>query len=321
MHSTKTAYVHYEGGLILNNKPTFSIVKDEFNIEVFCPESEQVYILKLVKKALKSVKNKASFGNKIILFHNTHLIDPFEHLRLVNYIERGYTAHSVVEFLEKIQGYTEITLLDWNYFTEKERFSVLRSKRKNINKRVADIINATILIILTLPITIITALLIKLESKGPVFFRQKRVGLFNKEFSVIKFRSMVTDAEKNGPQWAKKNDSRVTKVGAFIRKTRIDEIPQLLNVLKGEMSLIGPRPERKVFIEKLKAEIPFYAFRHCIKPGVTGLAQVKYSYGASIEDGKWKHRYDLYYIKNQNTLLDIKIIFMTIMTVIKGLGR
>ena len=132
---------------------------------------------------------------------------------------------------------------------------------------------------------------------------------------------MRNDAEKNGAQWASQNDSRVTKVGNFIRKTRIDELPQLINVFKGEMSLVGPRPEREVFISELENTIPYYRFRHSVKPGITGLAQVKYPYGASIEDAAWKHRYDVYYIKHQSLLLDIKILLLTVKVVLFGMGR
>lgn len=132
---------------------------------------------------------------------------------------------------------------------------------------------------------------------------------------------MRNDAEKNGAQWASKNDARVTKVGNFIRKTRIDEIPQLINVLKGEMSIVGPRPEREVFIADLEKEISYYRFRHAVKPGVTGLAQVRYPYGASVEDAVWKHKYDIYYIKHHSSMLDLKILLLTVKTVIFGMGR
>ncbi|WP_323888720.1 sugar transferase, partial [Aeromonas caviae] len=172
-----------------------------------------------------------------------------------------------------------------------------------------------------IPIGLLAALAIKLESPGPIFYRQARVGQFNQEFDVIKFRSMRNDAEKNGAQWASKNDARVTRVGRFIRKTRIDELPQLINVFKGEMSLVGPRPEREVFIKELEAVIPYYRFRHAVKPGITGLAQVSYPYGASIEDAVWKHKYDIFYIKHQSLVLDIKILLLTVKTVLFGMGR
>jgi lipopolysaccharide/colanic/teichoic acid biosynthesis glycosyltransferase len=308
-----------------NNKTSFFEFEIGFNkIEVFCPEEEHERIQNLLQSVTKAKSSKLkkmfSPNKKIILYHQTHLIDYLDKLHLVNYIENGFTAYSIVDFLEEINGFTEISLLDWDYFIGKEDFSVLRNTRKVALKRIADYFHAIILMILTLPISIITAICIKLESPGPIFYLQTRVGQFNEEFKVVKFRSMRQDAESKGAQWAKKNDPRLTRIGGFIRKTRIDEIPQLINVLKGEMSLIGPRPERKVFIDMLVNEIPFYEFRHSIRPGITGLAQVKYPYGASVEDGVWKHKYDLYYIRNQTSLLDLKIILLTIKTVLGGFG-
>jgi lipopolysaccharide/colanic/teichoic acid biosynthesis glycosyltransferase len=308
-----------------NNKTSFFEFEMGFTkIEVFCPEDEHPRIKNLLYSLMraKSSKLKKMFSSnkKIILYHQTHLIDYLDKLHLINYIENGFIAYSIVDFLEEINGFTEVDLLDWDYFIGKEDFSVLRNTRKVALKRIADYFHAVVLMILTLPISIITAICIKLESAGPIFYLQTRVGQFNEEFKVIKFRSMTVDAESSGAQWAQKNDPRLTRVGGFIRKTRIDEIPQLINVLRGEMSLIGPRPERKVFIEKLVNEIPFYEFRHSILPGITGLAQVKYPYGASIKDGVWKHKYDLYYIRNQNFFLDLKIIFLTIRTVLGGFG-
>ncbi|MDO3642467.1 sugar transferase [Mucilaginibacter sp. L3T2-6] len=309
-----------------NNKTSFFEFEIGFNkVEVFCPEEEHDRIRSLLQSITKAKSSKLkkmfSSNKKIILYHHTHQINYLDKLHLVNYIENGFIAYSIVDFLEEINGFTEISLLDWDYFIGKEDFSVLRNTRKVALKRIADYFHAVILIILTLPVSIITAILIKLESAGPIFYLQTRVGQFNEEFKVIKFRSMRQDAESKGAQWAQKNDPRMTRIGEFIRKTRIDEIPQLINVLKGEMSLIGPRPERKVFIDMLVNEIPFYEFRHSVRPGITGLAQVKYPYGASVEDGVWKHKYDLYYIRNQTSFLDLKIILLTIKTVLGGFGR
>jgi len=307
------------------DKTSFFEIEMGFNkIEVFCPENQHRKIQELLYSLLQQkparVKKLFSSNKKIILYYQTHLINHLDKLHLINYIENGFTAYSLVDFLEEINGFTEVDLLDWDYFIGKDDFSVLRNTRKVALKRAADYFHAIILMILTLPISIITAICIKLESAGPIFYMQTRVGQFNEEFKVIKFRSMTVDAESKGAQWAQKADPRVTRVGKFIRKTRIDEIPQLINVLRGEMSLIGPRPERNVFIKMLTNEIPFYEFRHSILPGITGLAQVKYPYGASVEDGVWKHKYDLYYIRNQNFFLDVKIIFLTIKTVLSGLG-
>lgn len=188
-------------------------------------------------------------------------------------------------------------------------------------KRMFDIGCALLLIVLTLPIMLITALLIIFEGGFPVFYRQERVGLNGRLFNVIKFRSMGTDAEKDGkPRWATGNDSRVTRVGRFIRKTRIDELPQLISVLKGDMSLVGPRPERPFFVDQLTREIPFYAVRHSVKPGVTGWAQVRYHYGASVEDSAEKLQYDLYYVKNHTLFLDIVVLFETVGVVLTGKG-
>lgn len=174
--------------------------------------------------------------------------------------------------------------------------------------------------ILSLPLVLITALLIKLDSKGPVFYRQERVGRNGRTFTLMKFRSMRVDAEKDGPVWAQDGDDRATRIGRIIRRIRVDEIPQFWNILKGEMNFVGPRPERAHFIKQLAAEIPYYEQRHLIAPGLTGWAQIKYPYGASVEDARQKLQYDLYYIKNQSLLLDAAILFETIKTIIFSRG-
>jgi len=187
-------------------------------------------------------------------------------------------------------------------------------------KRTFDIVVSLVLLTVTLPITILTAVLIKLESRGPVFFRQDRVGLNGTTYRILKFRSMRQDAEKDGPRWAAKNDARVTRVGAVIRKVRIDEIPQVINVLKGEMAFVGPRPERPVFVEALAEKIPYYMERHSIKPGITGWAQINYPYGATEEDARMKLSYDLYYAKNGNIFLDILILIQTVKVLLWNSG-
>ncbi len=187
-------------------------------------------------------------------------------------------------------------------------------------KRCMDIGIALFLLLLSSPICLLAALLIKLDSKGPVFYSQERVGLYGQRFMVHKFRTMFTDAEKNGAQWAKKNDPRITRVGHLLRKTRIDELPQLLCVLKGDMSMVGPRPERAVFIEQLREQVPFYISRLKMKPGLTGWAQVRHHYDTSIEDVQIKLQYDMYYYENMSLLLDIQILFRTIYVVLTGKG-
>ena len=192
--------------------------------------------------------------------------------------------------------------------------------RTNV-KRIFDLLCATVLIIVSAPIMLLAALVIKLESRGPLLYRQQRVGLNGTTFDVTKFRSMRTDAEKDGkPRWATANDDRVTRVGRIIRLLRIDELPQLFNVLKGEMSLVGPRPERPYFVEKLTQDIPFFAVRHSVKPGVTGWAQVRYKYGATVEDSLAKLQFDLYYVKNHSLALDIVVLLETVAVVLTGKG-
>jgi sugar transferase (PEP-CTERM system associated) len=188
-------------------------------------------------------------------------------------------------------------------------------------KRIFDIVAASILLILFSPLMLATAVLIVLEDGFPILYRQERVGLNGRLFNVIKFRSMGRDAESDGqPRWAAKNDDRVTRVGRVIRKLRIDELPQLFSVLAGHMSMVGPRPERAFFVDQLTREIPFYAVRHSVKPGVTGWAQVRYHYGSTVDDAAQKLQYDLYYVKNHTLLLDLVVLFETVGVVVGGKG-
>ncbi len=184
-----------------------------------------------------------------------------------------------------------------------------------------DIVASLTLLLLTLPLTLLTALAIKLDSRGPVFYRQERIGRNHRGFHILKFRSMTVDAEKPGTAvWAAVGDSRVTRVGRFIRLTRIDEIPQVINILRGDMAFVGPRPERPVFVNQLDAAIPHYADRAAVRPGLTGWAQVRYPYGASIEDARNKLSYDLWYIQKRSLWLDLRIIFATVRVVLRLVG-
>jgi len=188
-------------------------------------------------------------------------------------------------------------------------------------KRIVDVAAAIAVLVLLAPLAFLTAASIKIDSRGPVLYRQKRIGYDGRPFEILKFRSMVADAEKNGAQWAAVNDDRVTRVGKLIRKFRIDEIPQAINVLRGEMSIVGPRPERPEFVRLLETEIPNYHLRHMVRPGITGWAQVKYCYGASVEDARIKLQYDLYYIKHFSLQRDFMIMLMTFRVALFGLGR
>ncbi|GLI56791.1 hypothetical protein PM10SUCC1_23050 [Propionigenium maris DSM 9537] len=232
---------------------------------------------------------------------------------------KGYKVYCEWQLMQEIERKIYVEKIKEKWFLYSEGFEILHNTFQKNLKKIFDISMATIIGILTLPVMGLTFLIVKLDG-GPALFRQKRVGLRGEEFEIIKFRSMSVDAEKHGAQWAQKNDSRITKVGKFIRKTRIDELPQLWNVVRGEMSFVGPRPERLVFIEKLEKEIPFYDVRHSIKPGLTGWAQVMYPYGSSVEDALHKLEYDLYYLKHQNFMFDLMVFFKTIKVVLSRRG-
>jgi len=232
----------------------------------------------------------------------------------------GIQMMDLLSFYEREQGliYLNDLTLGWVLFSDGFDFSGLKS----IIKRAVDIVASLGLLAVAWPFMLLTALAIMLESgvKAPIFYRQIRVGEQNKHFGVMKFRSMRTDAEKNGAQWAQKNDDRITRVGQFIRKCRIDELPQIFNVLKGDMSFVGPRPERPEFVAGFEERIPFYAERHRIKPGITGWAQLCYPYGANEQDTINKLEYDLYYVKNSSLFLDISIIVGTVEVILWGRG-
>ncbi len=234
---------------------------------------------------------------------------------------KGVEVKSYFDYMIENEGKIEVEFITEEWLLQAYGFKILRSQIQNNIKRVFDIIMAIIIGVMTLPVMAVAAIIVRLESPGPIIYSQDRVGENGKEFKVHKFRSMRNDAEKDGAKWAQVNDPRVTKFGNFMRKTRIDELPQLINVLKGEMSFIGPRPERMVFIKELEKEIPYYNLRHMVKPGLTGWAQVMYPYGASVEDARRKLEYDLYYIKHHSLYLDMMIMFMTFKTVVFGKGR
>lgn len=228
---------------------------------------------------------------------------------------RGIPVFDEASFSEQHLGRIDLDGLraDWLLFGDGFANTWISSAAK----RGFDIVVSLTLLLLTLPLMLLTALLIKLDSAGPVLYRQQRAGLHGKPFTLLKFRSMTVDAERAGdPRWTSRQDPRITRLGYLIRPMRIDELPQLLNVLRGEMSMIGPRPERPHFVEQLARVIPFYRERGYVKPGLTGWAQVNYPYGASVEDARRKLSYDLYYVKNRNLLLDILILFATIRVIL-----
>jgi sugar transferase (PEP-CTERM system associated) len=228
----------------------------------------------------------------------------------------GVQVHDFSTFLERETGRVDLDSLNPSWLIFSDGFSAGR-RASGIAKRLFDIAASLILLALTVPLIALTALAIVLESKGPAFFRQRRVGLYGVPFDLLKLRSMRLDAEVGGKAvWAQKDDPRVTRVGRIIRKLRIDELPQAWSVLKGEMSFVGPRPERPQFVADLEARLPYYAERHVVKPGITGWAQINYPYGASVEDAREKLEFDLYYAKNYTPFLDLLILLQTARVVI-----
>jgi sugar transferase (PEP-CTERM system associated) len=228
---------------------------------------------------------------------------------------RGIPVLDLAGFFERAKGEVPTESLKASWLVYGHGF--VQGRVRTATKRVFDLAASSLLLAIASPVMLITALAVRLESPGPIIYRQERVGLGGRSFMCLKFRSMRSDAEKDGvARWATKNDARVTRVGSFIRKCRIDELPQLISVLRGEMSLVGPRPERPSFVAQLQEQIPFYDIRHSVKPGVTGWAQVRYSYGASVEDARRKHQFDLYYVKNNSLFLDLLVLVETVSVVL-----
>jgi len=231
----------------------------------------------------------------------------------------GTKVYDLNTHFEKTLGQIRIDFLSASWLIFGDGFN--QGAWRTAIKRVFDIVCASVLCLVTAPLMLAAAVIIKLESPGSALYRQERVGANGRTFSITKFRSMRNDAEADGkPQWASTNDSRVTRVGQIIRRLRIDELPQLFNVLRGDMSLVGPRPERPFFVEQLTQEIPFYALRHSVKPGVTGWAQVRFHYGSTVEDSQEKLQFDLYYVKNHTLFLDLVVLMETVGVVLTGKG-
>lgn len=227
----------------------------------------------------------------------------------------GVHVNEFSSFMERETGRVDLDTLNPSWLIFSDGFSSGRAI-SSVAKRAFDIFASGLLLLISFPVIALFALIVKLDSKGPAFFRQKRVGLYGQTFELVKLRSMRTDAEKDGSKWAEKNDPRVTRVGAFIRKVRIDELPQVWTVLMGHMSFVGPRPEVPKFVDDLEQQLPYYAERHMVKPGITGWAQINYPYGASIEDARHKLEYDLYYAKNYTPFLDLLIMLQTLRVVL-----
>ena len=243
-------------------------------------------------------------------------LSPHDELALLGCLDAGVKVSSYSDFIEERYNLIPVDKIDakWLFST---RLDLSHPYYQGV-KRFIDIAVSSVGLVVAAPLILVAAIVIKLESKGTVFYSQVRTGRFSRSFRIYKLRTMASNSEVNGAQWAVKNDSRITAVGKVLRKTRLDELPQFWNVLKGEMSLIGPRPERPEFVGELSEQIPFYQQRHLVKPGLSGWAQVNYPYGASVEDAYNKLTYDFYYIKNASLALDLQIVLRTIGTVMKG---
>ncbi len=279
-------------------------------------EDVSIPILGVSSELMKVVTDKSASGVVIAVTHSRegHLLN-----EIVKCHEHGIPIHEMPEFYARLNKKIPVRHLNHHWIVPR-----LTEPTNDLYTFFHDATNYLIslvgLIFVCLPLFPIIALVIKLDSKGPVFFKQERVGLRGKTFLVMKFRTMRSDAEKDGAVWAKQQDDRITKVGSFLRKYRLDELPQFINVLKRDMGLIGPRPERPEFVQSLAEKIPFYNYRHLVRPGISGWAQVNYPYGNTVEDAVEKLQYDLYWIKNRSFWLDLKIVFKSIKVMLTGYG-
>jgi len=268
-------------------------------------------------EALKRLSGRDKPVHRIIIAMESQRGElPVEELLALRF--QGIVVEEVGTLRERLSGKIQLDGLRPSSFLYSEGFRIRSSQQ--FTRRVISMCAAAIGLLLCLPFIPLIMLMVRLSSPGPIFFRQTRVGVGGKNFNVIKFRTMRTDAEAKGAQWATKNDPRVTKIGMFMRKTRLDEIPQLWNILRGDMDFVGPRPERPEFIPMLSENLPFYYLRHLIRPGLTGWAQIRYGYGATLAETKEKLEYDLYYLKHMSLGLDLFVMFETIKTIIRRRG-
>lgn len=305
--------------LLTSKTPGYQLValSGDGNQDISIPPGikNNIKIINQPKDLLSLIKNQTI---NTIIFANGIIANNLMH-KFFKYFSIPIKFYNLPDFYEELNYKIPVTELNHGWFlnnineTDKNSFDII--------KRILDIVFALILIIIFIPIIFICAMAIVIESVGKIFYIQQRIGKNNKKFMVYKLRTMIKNAEKDGPQWSQKEDPRVTKIGRFLRKSRLDEMPQLINILKGDMSFIGPRPERPEMIDPLINEVPFYQTRHLIKPGLTGWAQVNFPYGSSIKDALEKLQYDLYYIKHRSLSLDLNIIIRTILTVLGLKGR
>jgi sugar transferase (PEP-CTERM system associated) len=283
----------------------------------FASENNGQFNSESLARTLRDLRDARAVDRVIVALADRRSVMPVNELLDIRL--RGIRVEDGTSILEKVTGKIEIDELhpSWMIFGDGFRLT----QRHWFLRRIISTLLALTLSIVTLPLIPIIALLIKMTSRGPLLYRQKRVGLRGQVFDCFKFRTMRSDAEADsGPTWASDDDPRITRIGKILRRSRLDEIPQIWNVLRGDMAFVGPRPERPEFVAKLNQEIPYYNVRHAARPGITGWAQINYGYGSSVEEAKEKLRFDLYYIRNVSTMLDLLIVFYTLRAVIIGRG-
>ncbi|MGI6722775.1 MAG: sugar transferase [Arcobacteraceae bacterium] len=306
--------------IVLGRKYKFTELEKQRLNKKFKKQIVIKYTQRDPNEVLNEIKTLVEQTNITLIVLNTRATVPDEIIKYFTSLrfERNITLITIEQFVEKYlhKCYIPEDHTDLNYLQNIKPYNIF----EYFLKRVLDYSGAIILGLIAAPVMIYARQRIKKDSPGTSMFKQLRVGQNNEEFTCVKFRSMYLDAEANGAQFASKNDPRVFQWGDTMRKTRIDELPQMLNVLRGDMHFIGPRPERKVWTDKFELQIPYYAERHLVKPGITGWAQVMYPYGANAEDAKQKLMYDLYYIKNWSIILELKVIWKTILVVVGKKG-
>jgi len=306
--SGNRALITFMGSAAFENKAVESVEKDIWLSYLFEPRRVRGLPQQLTSDVIDS-----GISEVVINTHDLELLSPAE---LTAYTENGVRVTSFTQFIEHNKQYVPVEEIDgkWIINAQLDR----AHPYYNSFKRLIDILVSIIGLVVMSPILLVLVVMIRLDSQGDALYSQERIGQFGRKFKIYKLRSMTTDAEQDGARWAQVNDERITRIGNFLRKSRLDELPQLWNVLAGEMSLVGPRPEQPKFVTLLEAELPFYGQRHLVKPGITGWAQINYSYGASIEDAQIKLGYELYYIKNLSVALDFHIMLRTLGTLAAG---
>jgi sugar transferase (PEP-CTERM system associated) len=283
------------------------------------PEGEKVFGFPILgpMTGMETIAKERKISRIIVALEDRRGVLPTR--ELVSLRVQGLRVDDAPTALAGLTGRISLRSVRPSWFVFSEGFH--RSKWNELLKRILDLVVAMIGLVASLPIMLLVGLAVRLDSKGPIIYRQKRVGRMSRHFEVLKFRSMRVDAEKGtGAQWASENDPRITRIGRFLRKYRLDELPQFINVIRGDMSFVGPRPERPEFVKELREKIPYYDERHSVRPGLTGWAQVRYMYGSSVDDAFQKLEYDLFYLKNMSMVFDLAIIVQTIGIVFRGQG-